>query len=153
MKKLSTLLGSLTAVIALCITALVMAAEVPADKASMTLELMPTKQGKVVFPHAKHAKEFKKNGAAITCKDCHHTLKAVEPGAGEKIEACTTCHAKAGEAEKDVGGKKAPAVATLKDGKAEMKSVIFHKTCLDGCHKQAKVEGKNLGACKTCHQK
>lgn len=126
----------------------VVAADIPSDKEALTLSDLGGKQGPVAFQHQKHVKEFKKKGAAaIVCNDCHHKLQ------GDKVVGCKECHAKPGEAEKTIDGKKALALATVKDGKAEMKSVLYHKTCIDGCHKEMKAEGKNITGCKTCHKK
>ncbi|MBI5508568.1 MAG: cytochrome c3 family protein [Deltaproteobacteria bacterium] len=149
MKKFGWILVVPSVVVVALASALAFAADVPADKQEITINLLGGKQGPVKFPHAKHSKEFKKNGEAITCKSCHHTLKADT----DKPEACHTCHVKPGETEKEFDGKKAIPMAVMKGDKADMKTVIFHKTCLDGCHKVAKVEGKNLTACKTCHAK
>ncbi len=151
MSKIKLMLVMMTGVVALGVAAVAMAG-VPAGKEVLKIELLPVKQGAVTFAHAKHATEFKKaDGAAITCKDCHHTLAAAEPAAGEAVKSCDSCHAKDGVA-KTVDGKQVPPVGTLKDGKAEMKSVIFHKTCLD-CHKAMKAAGKNIAGCTTCHKK
>jgi len=154
MKRVSWVFAIPAAMAVILVSALVVAADVPAGKEEVVLNALGGKQGPVKFPHAKHVKEFKKKGgAAIVCKDCHHTLKADAPGAGEKAESCATCHVKPGEAEKEIGGKKAPAIAVMKGDKADMKSVIYHKECADGCHKDMKAEGKNITVCKTCHQK
>ena len=152
MKKITWLLLVPGALAIVLVSALVLAADIPADKAEMSINIIGGKQGPAKFPHAKHAKEFKKDGAAITCKECHHTLKAADGGA-EKVEGCPACHVKEGEAQKEFEGKKASFLATMKGDKPDMKSVVFHKKCVDGCHKAVKVEGKNLTACKTCHAK
>lgn len=152
MEKMSVAIGAAV----ILISGLVLAAEIPASKDTITLNLIEGKKGPVEFPHKKHVTEFKKKGgAAIVCKDCHHTLKSDK----EMPKPCQECHVKVGEAEKTIDGKKAPPLAVAKsDGKIEQKSVIFHKTCLDGCHKEMKDEvkkkdGKNITACKTCHNK
>lgn len=145
-----TLVVAMGAVV-LGISGMVMAG-VPAGKEVITIQAMPVKQGVVTFAHAKHATEFKKaDGSAISCKDCHHTMKTPDGAGGEVVQACTECHVKEG-APKTIDGKVAPAVATITAGKAEMKSVIFHKTCLD-CHKAMKAAGKNIAVCGTCHKK
>lgn len=142
----SGLVGAITFVAGLAI-----AASVPAGKETIKIDDIKGDKGVVEFNHAKHTTDYKKAGAkAIACKDCHHTLKA-DDGAGEKVEACTTCHVL--DTPKDVGGKKAPVLATMKDGKADLKSIVFHPQCKDGCHKEMKAEGKNITACNTCHKK
>jgi predicted CXXCH cytochrome family protein len=57
----------------------VMAADIPADKATIKWE---TKMGTVTFPHKAHADREK-------CATCHHTTKE-----GEAVKACGTCHGK-----------------------------------------------------------
>ncbi len=132
---------------------LVLAADIPAGKATLTLDLIAGKKGAVKFEHTKHALEYKKTGGAkITCKDCHHTLKA-DDGGSEKIAPCTECHAKVGEAAKTIDGKAAPVLGVDKGGGViDQKSILMHKNCVDGCHKEMKAEGKKITACKTCHQ-
>jgi len=78
----------------------------------MSINIIGGKQGPAKFPHAKHAKEFKKDGAAITCKECHHTLKAADGGA-EKVEGCPACHVKEAKPE-GVRGQEASFLATMK---------------------------------------
>lgn len=128
----------------------VIAADIPAGKETISIDQLPGKKGTVEFPHAKHSKEFKDpSGAAIACKNCHHTAKD-----GEAPKACGSCHVKPGEAEKDIGGKKAAALATMKSAdKVNQKSVIYHQRCRDACHKKVKIEGKKIGSCKACHKK
>ena len=139
MKKL--LVGLMGAV--LMFGSAVVLAGVPAGKEELKLtHLDGKKKEAVVFGHAKHDTEFKKKGgAAIECKDCHHAAKAEAD-----IKACSSCHPAAGSEPKD----KAPAMADAKFG---TKSVIFHATCKDGCHKEMKAEGKKLTSCKVCHTK
>ena len=47
-------------------------------------------------------------------------------------------------------------IATMKGDKPDVKSIIFHKTCLDGCHKKmakADAKFKPLAKCDNCHKK
>ena len=120
----------------------VVLAGVPAGKEDLKLaNIDGKKKDAVAFPHAKHVTEFKKKGgAAIECKDCHHTAKDEA-----SVKSCGSCHPAVGEAPKD----KAPALA---DAKFSTKSVIFHTTCKDGCHKEMKAEGKKITSCKVCHK-
>jgi hypothetical protein len=130
---------------------LLWAAAVPANKATIQIDHLPGKKGAVAFPHAKHAADFKKQGGApIQCKDCHHTEKTDTPDP-KAVKACATCHLVEGQP-KDVDGKKAPLMGEKIAGKDEYKipTVLFHKLC-QNCHQKTKVEGKNLGACTTCH--
>jgi Zn finger protein HypA/HybF involved in hydrogenase expression len=91
------------------------------------------------------------DGAAIRCKDCHHTLPAAEPGEPFPDMRCTLCHVPLGAPEKEVGGKKARSLATLKpDGAIDIRSVLFHDQCR-GCHLKIKTETLNLATCKVCH--
>jgi hypothetical protein len=145
MKKTLAVLASM----AVLTTAALVFAGVPKGKETLKIDLIAGKKGAVEFPHAKHAAEFKKaGGAAIECKDCHHTAKSEKDA-----KSCSECHVKPGEAAKKIDGKEAPVIATMKGDKADTKSVIFHKTCKDGCHKEMKAEGKKITACKTCHKK
>lgn len=147
MKKTSAVIGGLMIVLATG----AFAASVPAGKETIKLDVIPGDKGAVEFPHAKHM-TFKGPGdKAITCKDCHHTLKGDAPAAGETVAACTSCHVL--DTPKTVGGKPAPVLATMKGGKAELKSVLFHTSCKDGCHKEMKAAGKNITGCNTCHKK
>lgn len=148
MKKIG-FVSSMVGVLMLAGAAL--AANVPAGKESMKIDTIPGEKGAVEFPHAKHL-TFKGPGdKAITCKSCHHTLKGDAPGAGESAQACTVCHVL--NTPKTVDGKPAPVLANMKDGKAELKSVLFHTQCKDGCHKEMKAAGKNITGCNTCHKK
>ena len=148
MKTLSNLLMGVVIVLA---GATVLAADVPSGKETLKIDLVDGKKGAVEFQHAKHTTTYKKkDGSKIECVDCHHTIKG-----DEKAKACSTCHVKVGEAEKDVGGKKAPALAAMKGDKVNTKSVIFHTRCKDACHKEIgkTAEGVKLTSCKTCHKK
>jgi hypothetical protein len=151
-RRLVTILG--TALLIAAASTLVLAG-VPKGKGELKIDQAPGKKGAVAFNHAKHADEYKKaGGKSISCKDCHHTLKADTPKKPSAVKACSTCHAKPGEALKDVGGKKAPAVAALKDnGKVDKKSLLFHKSCV-GCHKLVDKAGedKKISKCKNCHK-
>lgn len=119
---------------------------IAAEKAVIKIDQIPGKKGAVTFNHGKHINEYKaKGGAAITCKDCHHTLKSAADKAGAK--ACSECHVKPGEAQKG----KAPFLYAAEGDKIDQKSVIYHGRCLD-CHKAMKAEGKDIAGCKTCHK-
>jgi hypothetical protein len=119
---------------------------IAAEKAVIKIDSIPGKKGAVTFNHGKHINEYKKKGGAeIGCKDCHHTMKSAADKAGAK--ACTDCHVKPTEAQKG----KAPFLYTAEGDKVDQKSVIFHDTCVK-CHKAMKDEGKDIGACKTCHK-
>jgi hypothetical protein len=122
-------------------------AGVPKGKEVLNLTLIDGKKKEpVVFNHAKHNTEYKKKGgAAIECKDCHHTATS-----DKDVKKCTDCHVKVGETPKKIDGKDAAALA---DEKFSTKSIIFHTKCKDGCHKDMKDEGKKITACKTCHAK
>ena len=146
MKKTLALLASMAVLMA----AALVSAAVPAGKETLKIDAIAGKKGAVEFQHAKHDVEYKKKGGAkIECKDCHHT--ATDEA---NVKPCGECHAKAGEAAKKIDGKDAPVLATMKSAdKADTKSVLFHKTCKDGCHKEMKAEGKKITSCKICHKK
>ena len=135
----------------LLVSALVVAADIPGDKATITIDQIEGKKGAVKFEHSKHVTEYKKaGGAKIECKDCHHTIKSDS----DPVKPCTECHVKVGEAEKEIDGKKAQALGKeKKPGKIDNKSVIYHVNCKDGCHKEMKAEGKKITSCKVCHPK
>ncbi len=84
-------------------------------------------QGKVTFPHKKHAETLK-----IDCLKCHHTWKAGETSG----KLCVECH-------------KAKA-----EGKTLSAKDAFHKDCR-GCHDEAKKAKKPAGptGCSQCHVK
>ena len=127
-------------------------AGVPKGKEKITIDRIAGKKGAVTFEHAKHADEFKDAaGGKMVCKTCHHTLDKDVPADASAAKACNDCHVKDGEAKKKTGDKEAPVLATMKGDAADMKSVIFHKTCLDNCHK--KQADKEKGKCTTCHAK
>jgi len=139
-------LGVSIGVAALLTSLGVLAADIPADKAVITLDQIPGKQGSVKFPHAKHATEFKVDGQSIPCKTCHHTMKSD----AETPQSCESCHVKTGETQKQFEGKTAPVLGVS----GNMKSVIYHQNCLNSCHKKAKAaDGKSIATCKTCHVK
>ena len=130
--------------------ATVYAGSVPAGKEKLSIDAIKGKKGAVELAHADHTTKFKKkDGSAIECKDCHHTYS----GSGD-VKACTSCHAAPGEAQKEHGGKKAANLATMKGDKADTKSVLYHNTCKDSCHKAVgkSAGGKKLTSCKTCHK-
>jgi hypothetical protein len=146
--KTTRLLAAMAAAVGLLTVSALVVAGVPADKAEIKIDQIEGKKGAVAFPHKKHAEEYKKaDGKEIACSDCHHTSKAD----GSDVAACSSCHVKEGAAQKEHGGKKAPFVATTKDGKVDQKSIVFHKTCID-CHKSMKAAGKSIHSCKTCHK-
>ncbi len=151
-RKLVFILG--TALLLAAATTLVLAG-VPKGKGELKIDHAPGKKGAVAFSHAKHADTYKTaDGKTITCKACHHTLKSAAPKKPTDVKACTACHVKPGEALKEIGGKKAPAIATLKDnGKVAKKSLLLHKSCVS-CHKKVdKAAGeKKIGKCKNCHK-
>ena len=152
MKKTLAIGSAVIGFVMLVSGAVMAAATVPAGKETVKIDVIPGDKGAVEFPHAKHVTTFKKvGGKAIVCKDCHHTLKADEPTATDAAQACQTCHVL--DTPKTVDGKTAPVLATMKEGKADLKSVIFHERCKDGCHKEMKAEGKNITGCNTCHKK
>ncbi len=74
MKRLALLVAGL-----FLVSTCVIAADIPADKATIKFE---TKMGTVTFPHKAHAEKEK-------CATCHHTTKE-----GEAVKACTDCHGK-----------------------------------------------------------
>ena len=117
-----------------------------------TIDQIEGKKGAVEFKHKKHAKEYKTaDGKEIKCVTCHHTSKGKA-----KIEACNTCHVAEGQPQKEHDGEKAPFLGTKKGSKVDMKSIIYHKNCLDGCHKKmakADAKFKELGKCTNCHPK
>ncbi len=132
--------------------ALALAVQVPPGKEEMILSHIPGKLGPVAFSHGRHASVYRMpDGAAIRCKDCHHTLAANEPGEPFPDMRCTLCHVRLGDPEKEYGGKKARTLATLKpDGAIDIRSVLFHDQCR-GCHLKIKTETLNLATCKVCH--
>jgi hypothetical protein len=126
-------------------------AEKPADKPAETKKADNNKEkidiGDVAkkyepapFTHWKHQDEYKVDGKAIACKDCHH--KSVKKDNSD-IKACFDCHKK-------------------KDTKEGEKKVIklktaYHKNCKD-CHKKANTASGEKkapvgGQCKKCHEK
>ncbi len=84
-------------------------------------------QGKVTFPHKKHAETIVKD-----CLKCHHTWKAGETTG----KLCLECHKKQAE------------------GKTLSAKDAFHKDCR-GCHDEAKKAKKPAGptGCSQCHVK
>ena len=132
--------------------ALAFSAQVPAGKEEMVLSHIPGKLGPVAFTHQRHASSYRMpDGAAIRCKDCHHTLAADEPGEPLPDMRCTLCHVPLGAPEREYGGKKARTLAALKpDGAIDIRSVLFHDQCR-GCHLKIKTETLNLATCKVCH--
>ena len=140
------------------VSSLVIAADIPKDKQVLNLKFIDgKKKAPVKFQHAKHVKEYKDaKGAAITCKSCHHRLKAA-PKSAKDVKGCTSCHVAEGQAQKVDGGKKAPFIAIKKGDKFKAKSVIFHETCVT-CHKAVekadpKIKAKKISKCKNCHKK
>ncbi len=145
-------LATLCLITAFASTSALLWAAVPADKATLQIDHLPGKKGAVGFQHAKHATEHKKQGGKpILCNDCHHTDKAADPDP-KTVKACTACHVPEGQAQKELEGKKAPVLALKVAGKDEYKmpTILLHKTC-QACHQKMKAEGKNIGACTTCH--
>jgi DnaJ-class molecular chaperone len=96
----------------------VMAAEIPADKATIKFE---TKMGTVTFPHKAHSERAK-------CAECHHGLKE-----GETPKACSACH---GKEAKDKSPK-------LADAAHKVCRTCHEKTVAAG----KKAPGKECKAC------
>ncbi len=118
MRRLTLLVAGLF-LVSMC----VMAAEIPADKATIKFE---TKMGTVTFPHKAHVDKGAK------CEDCHHAVKGMEAK-----NNCAACH-DAKEA-KGNAPKLADAVHKTCKGCHE-KAVAAGK----------KAPGKD---CKSCHVK
>ena len=95
--------------------------------ATIKIDTNKAKKSVAAFPHAKHQELAPLKGKCITC---HHKEKA-----GEKVQACGTCHTQ----------------ATAKDEKTGAPGFMsaFHKTCQD-CHKK-QADKPALKECKTCH--
>src|SRR5512137_2029412 len=132
--------------------AMALSASVPAGKEVMVLSHIPGKLGPVTFTHQAHASTHRMpDGSRIRCKDCHHTLAAEEPGDPLAEMRCTSCHVPLGQPEKEIGGRKARTLATLKaDGAIDIRSVLFHDQCR-GCHLKIPAGRLNLATCKVCH--
>jgi hypothetical protein len=130
------------------------ALEVPKGTEVMDLDYVPGKLGKVRFQHARHNDEFKRpDGTAVRCKDCHHRLAGDEPASATEDMKCTGCHARYGDPPKTIGGKVAPALASLRpDGAIEYKSILFHEWCW-ACHHRTMRDGHRNDRCKRCHER
>lgn len=139
----------------IAISGVVIAATVPATKKVIKIDQVPGKKGAVTFDHAKHSATAKNaKGAAITCKDCHHTLAAAEPANVADVKACGACHVKEGEAQKEHAGKKARFMAVKKGSSVDVKTMIWHASCQE-CHKavaKADASKKSIKTCKACHK-
>jgi hypothetical protein len=106
-------------------------------KEAFTLDSLGDSKPPVPFKHKKHSD---KDGGAIECKECHHTLASNE----ETPKACGECHKP--REENDLGELgKAPAALYNEKGTKN----IFHDNC-KGCHKDKK---KGPTKCKECHVK
>ena len=149
--RLVAILGLLLLLLVLAVPAL---ADLPFNLVQIELDNIKGPKGSVAFTHQKHAKEYKKvDGAAIVCKDCHHTQTQDTPGDIKTVKRCISCHVEPGEAQVNHDGKKARFVGQMKGDKWATKSIIYHGQCI-GCHKPVgAATGKKLGRCKTCHQK
>ena len=125
----------------------------PAKDETVSIDHIDGNKGTVVFNHVKHAEEFKgPGGATPTCRTCHHTLEADAPPPGTEVKACVACHVKEGGDKVSHAGKDARFLATHKgSGRVDQRTVVFHGSCREGCHKPLKAEGKRIHTCKTCH--
>src|SRR5512139_3377030 len=132
------------------------AAALPVPKGTEVIDIdfVPGKFGTVHFKHAQHNSEFKRpDGTPVRCKDCHHALSADEPVSAKEDMKCTGCHARHGDPPKTIGGKVAPALASLRpDGAIEYRSILFHEWCW-ACHHQTMKEGHRNDRCKLCHER
>jgi hypothetical protein len=121
------------------------------------IDHIPGKKGAVVFMHEEHAaRRHRPDGAKIVCKDCHHTLAGNEPAAGQDVKPCRACHVPPGQTANTIGDKVAPLLAVEKNpGKIDTKSILMHKTCVDGCHKPLSKThpNKKIATCRNCHPK
>ena len=92
-------------------------------------ESVEPKRSAVDFPHSRHF-------AAVDCRTCHHTWQGTEI-----IKSCTTsgCHDVAVSPTKSEPGSVNPdlAIRYYKTG--------YHQLCI-GCHKEIKVQNKQLEA-------
>jgi hypothetical protein len=129
-----------------------LAAQVPAGKEVMVLSHIPGKLGPVRFTHSDHASRYRMpDGAAVRCRDCHHTLATPEPSEPLPDMRCTLCHVPMGQPERSFDGKPARSLARAKpDGTIDIRSVLFHDQCR-GCHLKIPAGVLNLATCKVCH--
>lgn len=139
--------GALVLAAALCVAG-------AAGDGKITIDHIPGNKGAVRLDHAKHPKEHKgPGGAPITCRTCHHTLEADAPPKGVDPKPCMSCHVAEGSPQVEHGGKKARFLAKhTAGGRVDQRTVLFHASCRDGCHKALKDEGKRIHTCKTCHE-
>lgn len=114
------------------------AAEIPPDKAVITLQ---PKFGPVRFSHQRHA-----TAMGIACQDCHHTLQvAAQP------RRCHDCHqAKVFRVAATRPADAQPEAAQLAPVRAKL---AFHGLC-QGCH--VRLQGQQLASgptdsCRDCH--
>jgi len=125
-----------------------------ADDETVSIDRIEGNKGVVKFNHVKHTKEFKgPGGQAMTCKTCHHTLEVDFPPKGTEVKTCVACHVPEGKPQVEHGGKPGRFLAKHKSsGRVDQKTVVFHTSCREACHKPLKKEGKRIHTCKTCHQ-
>jgi predicted CXXCH cytochrome family protein len=122
-KKTLVVVGLLALV---SVGALVIAGEVPADKAEIKFD---TKMGTVTFPHKVHS-----GLEGVSCTSCHHTLKE-----GATPQACSSCHDPKME----------------KDGAPKLKDAV-HNNCYGCHQEKADAgmkSGPLKKDCKACHVK
>lgn len=147
--------GGRAALLAVAIALLPRAAaavEIPRNKRTIDLDVIPGAMGAVRFEHAAHAAvAWKADRSLMTCRDCHHTLQSDEPASLSEDLRCSGCHPAVGEPDRIVGGKRARAMARLKpDGALDFRSILFHDYCRD-CHKKVQGGELRLSHCKACH--
>jgi len=122
-----------------------------ASPSTVTLNHLQGKRGPVVFPHQAHVADYKgPGGASITCQQCHHALAADDTAATK----CVTCHALPGLPIAMHGGTEPPRYAVeKKPGVFDIKTLVAHRQCFEGCHKQLPAaKAKPLKRCTACHR-
>ncbi len=123
-----------------------------ANPETVTLKYLEGKRAPVVLPHQAHVVDYKgPGGATIACRDCHHTLTADDA----EVKPCVSCHALPNQPMATHGGVEPPRYAVeKKPGVFDIKTLVAHTQCFEGCHKQLPArQAKALKKCAACHPK
>ena len=141
--SLFMLLSGLLGVLILYLTSCTGAAQIPPDKAMITL--MP-KFGPVQFSHLRHS-----SALDIACEDCHHTITDTDTG---EIQGCHACHQAAGYRVGAVRPIDKPEQSSQHDPRPASAKQVLHGLC-KGCHARRAEQNMPSGpsdSCRDCHE-
>jgi len=121
------------------------AAQIPPDKAEITL--MP-KFGPVHFSHLRHSSDL-----GVACRDCHHTMTDTDTDT-DTVQGCHACHPAKAYRVAAVRPIDEQQAAAQQDPQPASAKQVLHGLC-KGCHAERSRQGLPSGpsgSCRDCHK-